>query len=51
MKYECQLIKSENEFRYIGDKLGYTQGMGLSYNVDFNNFKELINLIIKESNK
>ena len=48
---KAKVFNKENEFRYIGDKLGYTQGMGLSYNVDFNNFKELINLIIKESNK
>ena len=45
---KAKVFNKENEFRYIGDKLGYTQGMGLSYNVDFNTFKELINKIIKE---
>ena len=46
---KAKVFNKENEFRYIGDKLGYTQGMGISYNVDFNNFKELINKIIKEA--
>ena len=46
----AKVFNKENEFRYIGDKLGYTQGMGLSYNVDFDSFKELINKIIIDSN-
>jgi hypothetical protein len=46
----AKVFNKENEFRYIGDKLGYTQGMGLSYNVDFDSFKELINKIIINSN-
>ena len=43
---KAKVFNRENEFRYIGDQLGYTQGMGLSYNVDFESFKELINKII-----
>ena len=46
----AKVFNKENEFRYIGDKLGYTQGMGLSYNVDFDSFKELINKIIINTN-
>ena len=46
---KAKVFNKENEFRYIGDKLGYTQGMGISYNVDFNTFRELINKIVKES--
>ena len=38
----AKVFNKENEFRYIGDELGYTQGLGLSYDVDFNTFKELI---------
>ena len=45
---KAKVFNKENEFRYIGDKLGYTQGLGISYNVDFNTFKELINKIVKE---
>ena len=45
----AKVFNKENEFRYIGDKIGYTQGMGLSYNVDFNYFKELISKIINDA--
>ncbi len=41
----AKVFNKENEFRYIGDELGYTQGVGLSYDVDFNTFKELIQKI------
>ena len=42
----AKVFNKENEFRYIGDELGYTQGFGLSYDVDFNTFKDLIKKII-----
>lgn len=42
----AKVFNKENEFRYIGDELGYTQGVGLSYAVDFNTFEELIQKII-----
>jgi len=42
---KAKVFNKENEFRYIGDELGYTQGVGLSYNVDFDTFKELIKKI------
>ena len=42
---KAKVFSKENEFRYIGDELGYTQGLGISYDVDFNNFKSLINKI------
>ena len=48
---KAKVFSKENEFRYIGDELGYTQGLGISYDVDFNTFKSLINKIKnKESN-
>ena len=46
----AKVFNKENEFRYIGDELGYTQGLGISYNVDFETFKELINKISSEKN-
>ena len=46
---KAKVFNRENEFRYIGDQLGYTQGMGLSYNVDFESFRELINKIITKA--
>lgn len=42
----AKVFNKENEFRYIGDELGYTQGLGLTYQVDFNTFKELVRKII-----
>ena len=42
----AKVFNKENEFRYIGDEIGYTQGVGLSYDVDFNTFKQLIRKII-----
>ena len=47
----AKVFNKENEFRYIGDELGYTQGLGLSYDVDFDSFKELINKISKSALK
>ena len=46
---KAKIFNKENEFRYIGDELGYTQGLGLSYDVDFNTFKQLINKIRSQS--
>jgi len=45
----AKVFNKENEFRYIGDELGYTQGVGLSYEVDFSTFKELINKITSQN--
>ena len=42
---KAKVFSKENEFRYIGDELGYTQGLGISYDVDFNTFKSLIKKI------
>jgi hypothetical protein len=44
---KAKVFNKENEFRYIGDELGYTQGVGLSYQVDFETFRELITKIVK----
>ncbi|MGA1546941.1 MAG: translocation/assembly module TamB domain-containing protein, partial [Flavobacteriaceae bacterium] len=45
----AKVFNKENEFRYIGDELGYTQGVGLSYEVDFSTFKELIYKITSQN--
>lgn len=42
----AKVFNRENEFRYLGDELGYTQGVGMSYQVDFNTFKDLIQKIL-----
>ncbi|WP_232505653.1 translocation/assembly module TamB domain-containing protein [Flavobacterium crassostreae] len=42
-----RLFNRENDINYIGEGIGYTQGMGISYEVDFDTFKELVNKIFK----
>ncbi|MCC9070868.1 translocation/assembly module TamB [Flavobacterium sp. F-65] len=42
-----RLFNRENDINYIGQGVGYTQGMGISYEVDFDTFKELVNKIFK----
>ena len=39
---KAKVFNRENDFRYLGDEFGYTQGMGMSYQVDFNTFQELL---------
>ena len=35
---------------YIGQGVGYTQGLGISYEVDFDTFRELITKIFNNQN-
>lgn len=42
-----RLFNKENDINYIGQGIGYTQGIGVSYEVDFDTFKELVNKIFK----
>ncbi|MEO0527659.1 MAG: hypothetical protein AAFZ89_10550, partial [Bacteroidota bacterium] len=37
--------------QFLSDQQGYTQGLGLSYEVDFDNFKELMGKIFKKRPK
>ena len=46
----AKVFNKENEFRYIGDELGYTQGIGLSYQIDFQTFRSLLSKIIANNN-
>ena len=46
----AKVFNRENEFRYIGEELGYTQGVGLTYQVDFQTFRDLISKILQKSN-
>ncbi|NND15100.1 MAG: translocation/assembly module TamB, partial [Eudoraea sp.] len=39
----AKIFNRENEItQFLGEQQGYTQGLGLSYEVDFNSFKELM---------
>lgn len=42
-----RVFNRENDITYIGQGVGYTQGMGVYYEVDFDTFSELIQNIFK----
>lgn len=44
-----RVFNKENDINYIGQGIGYTQGAGVSYEVDFDTFSELINKIFKKT--
>lgn len=45
----AKIFNRENQIQqFLADRQGYTQGIGLSYEVDFNSFRELMNKIFKE---
>ena len=44
----AKMFNRENSIRNFGEEIGYTQGLGLSYNVDFDTFKELLEIIFKK---
>ena len=46
---KAKVFNRENEFRYIGDKLGYTQGVGLTYQVDFQTFRDLLSKLLEKN--
>ncbi|MDG1760452.1 MAG: translocation/assembly module TamB domain-containing protein [Flavobacteriaceae bacterium] len=45
----ARIFNKENEFQYIGDELGFTQGGGLSYQVNFDSFKKLLEKMIRKN--
>lgn len=46
--FNLRLFNKENDINYIGQGIGYTQGVGISYDVDFDTFKEFIQQIFKK---
>ena len=48
--FNLHFFNKENDINYIGQDIGYTQGVGISYEVDFDTFKELVDKMFK-SNK
>ncbi|WP_309642129.1 translocation/assembly module TamB domain-containing protein [Flavobacterium sp.] len=42
-----RMFNKENDINYIGQGIGYTQGLGLNYQVDFTTFKQLLGKIFK----
>ena len=45
--FNFHLFNKENDVNYIGQGIGYTQGLGISYEVDFDTFKELVDRLFK----
>jgi len=44
-----KFFNRENRIRNFGEEIGYTQGVGLSYNVEFDNVKELIKKVFSKT--
>ncbi|WP_223034545.1 translocation/assembly module TamB domain-containing protein [Hanstruepera marina] len=43
----AKVFNRENSIRNFGEEIGYTQGVGIAWNVDFDRFGELIDIIFK----
>ncbi|MTG97617.1 translocation/assembly module TamB [Myroides sp. BIT-d1] len=47
----ARFFNRENDINYLGEGIGYTQGVGLTYEVDFDTFKELLSKILNQADK
>jgi len=49
----ARIFNKENDINYnfIGQGVGYTQGLGFTYEVDFNTFRELVNKMFNKQKK
>lgn len=47
----AKFFNRENNIRNFGEEIGYTQGAGISYNVEFDTFKEFFSIIFTGKNK
>ncbi len=47
----AKFFNRENNIRNFGEEIGYTQGAGISYNVEFDTFKEFLDIIFSGKNK
>ncbi|MFT4610806.1 MAG: hypothetical protein ACJA1H_000759 [Glaciecola sp.] len=47
---KATFFNRENSIRNFGEEIGYTQGAGLTYNVEFDTFKELVKIIFSRKN-
>lgn len=44
-----RVFNRESDINYVGEGIGYTQGIGVSYQVDFDTFNELITKVFKNA--
>ncbi len=49
--FRAKVFNRENELQYIGEEIGYTQGAGISYQVDFDTLGELWQKIFPKKGK
>lgn len=47
----AKVFNRENSIRNFGEEIGYTQGVGVAYNVDFDTFGELLRKIFNPKNE
>ena len=47
----AKFFNRENNIRNFGEEIGYTQGAGISYNVEFDTFREFLQIIFLGKNK
>ena len=47
----AHVFNRENDINYVGEGIGYTQGLGITYNVEFNTFKEMMQKIFSSNKK
>lgn len=47
----AQMFNRESNIQFIGEELGYAQGIGLTYSVDFETFGELIRKMLNRNKK
>lgn len=45
-----KIFNRENTIRNLGEQIGYTQGIGISYKVEFSSFKKLVNKLLINPN-
>ena len=46
-----KFFNRENSIQNFSEQIGYTQGVGLSYNIEFDNLKELLEALFKKQTK
>ena len=46
-----KFFNRENSIQNFGEQIGYTQGLGLSYNIEFDNLKELLKELFSKNQK
>ena len=43
----AKVFNKENEYQFFGDEIGFTQGFGIFYDVEFDSFSELLSNLKK----